>query len=95
MNWMMRAITPDEERDIAAFMDRLAHAVPAERPHLPEAGLLRLKGQLLARWDRERAVHAPLDVVDRLQLVGALIAAALMVAWSVPSLARLIGLVAA
>jgi hypothetical protein len=95
MGWIFRSTTSEEEHEIAGFMGRLSQRAPDVRPRLADPRMLLLKSQLLARWDRERSVHAPLDVMDRLELVGALVAAGVLVAWTLPSVARLIGFVAA
>ena len=49
-----RALTPQDEAAIAAFMNRLAAAAPPYDLALPEAEFVWLKAQLLGRWDTER-----------------------------------------
>jgi hypothetical protein len=71
-------ITDDDEERIAAFMHLLA-APTAVPPHASDVRVLWLKGQLLRRWEAERLVHRPIDIADRLQLVGGLLTAAAVV----------------
>ena len=52
-----------------------------------------MRAQLLRRWDAERKVQAPLDLMEPLQIVAGLAAAALLLVWSVPSLRFLPGLI--
>ena len=83
--------TVEDDQDVRTFMDRLSMLPPAEAPQMVDIRLLWLKGQLLKRWESERRVHAPLDVIERLQLAGGLAIAGLLIAWSL--LFRLIALV--
>ena len=81
----------DDDRDVREFMRRLAALPAGVQPTTSDARLLWLKGQLLRRWEAERLVHRPLDVADRVQLIGGLAAAAAVVLmWSLPALVRLL-----
>ena len=86
MIWTNRQITPEEEQAIAAFMARVAHLSTGVEPRLASPDILLVKAQLLRRWDAERKVQAPLDLVEPIQIVAGLAAAALLVIWSLPSL---------
>jgi len=82
-------LTAGEERAIAAFMTRLASTVEAPDTKADPAALW-WKGQLLRRWDAERSASRPLDVIEPIEIVGGLIAAGLLLFWSLPSLESLI-----
>jgi hypothetical protein len=78
-----------EERAIAAFMARLAGTVDAPGATADPAALW-WKAQLLRRWDAERVASRPLDVIEPLEIAGGLIAAGLLLFWTLPSLETLI-----
>jgi len=80
-------IPPEDELAIAAFMRRLA-AVRIADHRLPDAYVVWWKAELVRRWNVERKAAAPLDVIEPLQWVGGLAAAALLLAWMLPSLLR-------
>jgi hypothetical protein len=44
------------------------------------------RAELLRRWDRERTIQAPLDVMEPVQIAAGLAVAGLVLAWSVPFL---------
>ena len=94
MNWLQR-FTADDERDVSAFMERLATMPPADTPRATDMRLLWLKGQLLKRWEAERRVHAPLDLIDRVQLASGVAAILLLLVWSFPGLLRMFALAVA
>jgi hypothetical protein len=75
-------LTADEERAVAAFMARLG-AARSGGPGL-DARALWWKGQLLRRWDAERRVARPLDVIEPVEIAGGLIAAGLLLFWALP-----------
>ena len=85
MGWF-QGITEAEEHAIAAFMQQLSMMRPAAGPAVEDARRLWLRGQLLRRWEAERRVHLPLDIVDGLQLAGGLAAAVMILVWSLPLL---------
>ena len=85
-NLWNRPVTPEEEAGIAAFMKRVADAVPGHLPSLPNADAVWLKAQLLRRWDVERKVQLPLDIMEPVQLAAGLAMASLLLVWSLPSL---------
>jgi hypothetical protein len=88
VNWFQR-FTADDEREVRAFMQRLSVSPLSELPTPADVRLLWLRSQLMKRWEAERAVHAPLDLIDRLQLAGGFATAAGLVAWSFPDQLRL------
>ena len=46
------------------------------------------KAQFVRRWNNERKAQAPLDVIDPIQIGAGLIAAGLLLAWTLPSVVR-------
>ena len=80
MRWFQRVSASDEQR-IVVFMKDLSALQPADGRHVADERLLWLRGQLLRRWDADRRVHAPIDIADRLQLVGSLAAVVALVVW--------------
>jgi hypothetical protein len=76
----------NEETDevVAAFMVRVASLPVTFRVQDP----LRLwwKAQLLRKWDAERRAQLPLDAMQSIELAGGLVAAGLMLYWSLPYL---------
>lgn len=91
MNWFSRDITEEEERHVAAFMARL-EATPVGEPRFPNPEVIWWKARLLERWDAERKVQRPLDVMEPIQFAGALMAAGVLIIWSLPSLIRFLSL---
>jgi hypothetical protein len=89
VDWGVEDLTPDEERAVAAFMSRL-EAAPIGSVQLPTAEVVWWKARLLARWDAERKVQKPLDMMELVQFAAGLVAAGLLLAWSLPSLLRVI-----
>jgi len=47
---------------------------------------------MLRRWDAERKAAAPLDLMELVQVVAGLAAAAVLLVWSLPSLMRALAL---
>ena len=88
--WLLRTVTMDEEQDIAAYMSKLATAGTRHAPRLPAADVLWVKAQMLQRWDAERRVQAPLDMIEPFQIGAGLIAAGILLVWSLPALLRVI-----
>ena len=89
-NWFERSLTPEDEQAVAAFMRRLAINPPHQRPTVGDSNLLWWKGQLLRRWDAERKVTVPLDVAEPIEIGVGLATAALVLAWLLPSLTRVL-----
>ena len=78
-------LTGVEERVVAAFMDRLRTAPLSVSPHIPGADVLWLKSRLIRQWDAQRKVRRPIDVMEPVELAAGVMAAGLLLAWSVPS----------
>ena len=78
-----RDLGEDEERAIAAFMSRVA-SLPD--PGVQDPARLWWKAQLLKKWEAERRAQLPLDVMHPIEIAGGLVAAGLMLYWSLPYL---------
>ena len=85
-DWM--TLSEDDERAVTAFMARVA-ALPAPAA-LREPSHLWWKGQLVRRWDAERKAQQPLEVMERVEIVAGLAAAAGLLLWIVPTISRII-----
>jgi hypothetical protein len=90
-DWFNRA-AGDGEQVIADYLSKLAGAPTPESPTLPGADVLWIKAQMLKRWDAERRAEAPLDLMEPVQVVIGLAAAAVLLVWSLPSLLRALAL---
>jgi hypothetical protein len=90
VEWLLRSVTRDEEQDVAAYMSRLATAGARHAPRLPTADVLWVKAQMLQRWEAERRVQAPLDAIEPFQIGAGLVAAGILLFWSLPALLRVI-----
>jgi hypothetical protein len=86
MEWL--TLSEDDERAVTAFMARLA-ALPSPAT-LREPSHLWWKGQLVRRWDAERKAQQPLEVMERVEIVAGLAAAAGLLFWIVPTISRII-----
>ena len=91
LHWFERNVAADEEQEIAAYMSRLATAASRNAPRLPAADVLWVKAQMLQRWEAERRVQAQLDVMEPVQIAAGLVAAGLLLVWSLPALLRALG----
>jgi hypothetical protein len=78
----------DDEQAVAAFMSRVA-ALPTPQPS-SEPMRLWWKAQLLQRWDAERRALAPLDIMERVEIIAGLAAAVVLLAWAAPTVVRLV-----
>ena len=81
-------LSEDDERAVAAFMARVA-ALPAPAT-LRDPSHLWWTGQLVRRWDAERQAQQPLEVMERVEIVAGLAAAAGLLFWVVPTISRII-----
>ena len=77
--------TGSEERVIAAFMDKLRTAPLEVTPTMPGADVLWVKARLIRQWEAQRKVQRPIDVMEPVELAAGLMAAGLLLMWSVPS----------
>jgi len=77
----------EDERVIAVFMSRVANLrIPDPESRIPDSGQLWWKAQLLKKWEAERRAQLPLDVMQRIEIAGGLVAAGLLLYWSLPYL---------
>jgi hypothetical protein len=77
----------DEERAIATFMSRVASVrIPDPESPILSSNTLWWKAKLLDRWEAERRAQWPLDIVQPIGIAGGLVAAGLLLYWSLPYL---------
>ena len=74
----------EDERVLAAFMARVA-ALPVPGG-VQDSALVWWKAQLLKKWEAERRARLPIDVMHPIEIAGGLVAAGLLLYWSVPYL---------
>ncbi|HEY6360190.1 MAG TPA: hypothetical protein VIX63_03760 [Vicinamibacterales bacterium] len=81
-------LSDEEDRSLAAFMSEVAAlAAPLI---IGDPRPIWWKAQLIRRWDAERRAQAPLDVMERVEIVAGLAAAAALLIWAVPTVGRVI-----
>jgi hypothetical protein len=85
-SWL--GLDADDERLVGGFMSKVA-GLPGPAA-LPDPMQLWWKAQLLRRWDAERRVQQPLEVMERVEIAAGLVAAGLLLVLSLPSLVRLL-----
>ena len=95
MTWFLRELTPDDERIVTEFMSRLASRPVPASPVLTGHSAIWWKAQLLRRWDAQREAVKPLAVMEPIQLLAGIAAAALVFLWALPSLTSALGQVVA
>lgn len=77
----------NEERAIAEFMSRVANLrIPDPGSRLPDPAALWCKATLLRKWEAERRAQRPLDIMLPIEIAGGLVAAGLLLYWSMPYL---------
>jgi hypothetical protein len=81
-------LSKEDDRLLEAFMSRVA-ALPAPAVVRGPTALW-WKAQLVKRWDAERQAQAPLDVMERVEIVAGLAAAAALLVWVAPTVGRMI-----
>ena len=74
-----------EDRVVATFMERLRATPPGVAPRMPGADVLWLKAQLIQRWEAQRKVRRPMDLMEPFEIAATIAAAALLLFWSAPS----------
>jgi len=80
-------LDPEEEDAVAAFMARVAGLrIPNPESRTPAAAELWCKATLLRKWDAERRARRPLDIMLPIEIAGGLVAAGLLLYWSIPYL---------
>ena len=76
-----------DEQAIAAFMSRVSELrIPNPESRIPDSIQLWWKAQLLKKWEAERRAQWPLDVMQPIEIAGGLVAAGLLLYWSLPYL---------
>ena len=88
MTWFNRDVTAEEDQHLTAYMTRLSAVPPPRTAQMPDADLLWVKAQMLHRWEAERKVQAPLDLMEPVQIAAGLAAAAVLLVWALPSLLK-------
>lgn len=88
MNEPVDRETRSDDGAVAGYLAHLAASAPVRRASLPDTDLLWVKARLLQRWEAERQMQAPLDVLEPMQVATGLAAAAALLVWSLPSLMR-------
>ena len=83
-----RNLTPEDEDAVTAFMERVAVLPDAARAKLPDPTVLWWRAQFVRRWNSERKAQAPLDVMDPIQIAAGLVAAGVLLMWTLPSVVR-------
>jgi hypothetical protein len=78
-------MTAAEERVVAAFMDRLRTAPLPAAMQLPGADVLWVKARLIRQWDAQRRVRKPIELMEPVELGAGLMAAGVLLGWTVPS----------
>ena len=77
----------NEERAIAAFMSRVSDlGIPDPGSRIPDPAELWCKAMLLRKWEAERRAQWPLDIMQPIEIAGGLVAAGLLLYWSLPYL---------
>jgi len=77
----------DEESAIAMFMSRVANVrVPDPESPIASSNTLWWKARLLDMWEAERRAQWPLDIMQPIEIAGGLVAAGLLLYWSLPHL---------
>lgn len=84
MSWL--DLNERDERDVAAFMARVAALPAAETASQLTPDRIWWKAQLLRRWDAERKVTAPLDFMQPVEVAAGLASLAFLLYRSLPYL---------
>jgi hypothetical protein len=81
------SVTDEEERAVAAFMSRVASLrIPNPESRIPSSNALWWKAKLLDKWEAEHRAQWPLDIMQPIEIAGGLVAAGLLLYWSLPHL---------
>jgi hypothetical protein len=68
-----------EEKAVADFMSHVANLrLPDPGPRIPGTAELWCKAKLIERWEAERRAQRPLDIMQRIEIAGGLVAAGLL-----------------
>jgi hypothetical protein len=78
-------LNDSDEKAIANFMSRVAELrISNPESRIPGPAELWYKAKLLAQWDAERRIQRPLDIMQYIEIGGGLVAASLLLYWSLP-----------
>jgi hypothetical protein len=86
MTWF--DVSEDDDRALGEFMRQVASR-PVNtlvRDPMP----LWWKAQLVRRWDAERHAQAPLEIMERVEIVAGLAASVVLLVWAVPTVGRVL-----
>jgi hypothetical protein len=86
MKWF--DVNEDDERALSEFMAQVASLPVNTRARDPKP--LWWKAQLVRRWDAERHAQAPLEIMERVEIIAGLAAAIVLLVWAAPTVARLV-----
>jgi hypothetical protein len=86
MKWV--DVSEDDDRALSEFMAQVA-SLPVNTP-LRDPMPLWWKAQLVRRWDAERHAQAPLEIMERVEIVAGLAAAVVLLVWAVPTVGRVL-----
>ena len=78
----------DDECAAREFMSQVA-SLPVTTP-MRDPMPLWWKAQLVRRWDAERHAQAPLEIMERVEIVAGLAAATALLVWAAPTVGSLI-----
>lgn len=87
MSQYQPASGPQDEADIRLFMQRVAGAPPTVHWSVPSAEALLRQAHWRRRWEGERRMQRPLDLVLPLQIAAGLGGTAVLVLRGIPLLA--------
>ena len=78
-------VTAAEDQALSAFMQRLQVAALDRAPRMPGADVLVLKAQLIRKWEAQRRIRRPIELMEPFEMAATAAAAVLLLFWSVPS----------
>ena len=81
-------LSEDDDRAVKAFMAQVA-SLPVTTT-MRDAMPLWWKAQLVRRWDAERHAQAPLEVMERVEIIAGIAAATILLVWAAPTVGRMI-----
>lgn len=88
MSWFERGVTTENDQHVAGYMSRLSAAPLPQHGRVPDPDLLWVKAQIVRRWEMERKAQTALDVMEPVQIAAGLVAAGVLLVWSLPSLLK-------
>lgn len=88
MSWFDRTVSNEDEPHVARYMSRLAAVPPPQHGRVPDPAVLWVRAQIVRRWEMERRAQTALDVMEPVQIAAGLVAAGVLLVWSLPSLLK-------